>query len=160
MRPTSRAGLLHNENHKADDSASCPSFQGQVTTRQDTPPGDHAPAPPRSALRLSTRSLTPSFLKPWRRGPGTGRDAALGSQESQRGRELGPWSASLALTFILQQHAQRAAIRRLEGPPPLHWLLPIRPETPRTWGCGFVCLSPCSSPGCQSFLSLLWPAPS
>lgn len=27
-----------------------PSFQGQVTTGQDTPPGDHAPVPLRSAL--------------------------------------------------------------------------------------------------------------
>lgn len=66
----------------------------------------------------------------------------------------------VALTFILQQHVQRAAIQRLEGPPPSHPLLLICPETPGTRGCGFVCLSPCSSPGCQSFFSLLWPAPS
>lgn len=66
----------------------------------------------------------------------------------------------VALTFILQQHVQRAAIQRLEGPPPSHPFLPICPETPGTRGCGFVCLSLCSSPGCQSFFSVLWPAPS
>ena len=51
----------NNENHKADDSASCPSFQGQVTTGRDNPPGDHAPHCP-SRPSLTFHKVSHTFL--------------------------------------------------------------------------------------------------